>query len=830
MTTTLADRLRSLPDDALAALLRLRPDLVVPVPTDMAALAVRAQSRMSVARALDGLDEFTLLILDAARLTRESETGHTSVDAILGFAGPAPRGGDPATVRPAVDRLRALFLLHGPEHALQVAGGVDEVCSAYPAGLGRPARDLDPAAAHVCADPARLRRTLLAAPPQARAVLDRLAAGPPVGTVPPAGTNGAASAVGWLVEHRLLVPITPANAAGGLPAPASPVDGGAPPAAGNTVELPREVGLLLRRDTGPLGPLRPTPPVPPTADREPKAADSAGAGQAMEVVRHTEALLEALSADPPPLLRAGGLGVRETRKLARVTGLDEGTVGLLLEVAHAADLAGADEAPGGARLAGNDLQLLPTAGYEMWRASSLAQRWVRLARSWLTMPRQPGLIGQRDDRDRIVTALATEAQRVGAPAARLAVLTVLAGLEPGAAPGEDEVLALIAWHSPRRSRGRAAAHREALVEAAKLGVVGLGALTGYGRLLLAEQTAGADGAPTDPLGRRPDDQPDTDPDPVGGAAARALAGLLPEPVDHFLLQADLTLVVPGPPEAALAAELEAVTEPESAGGASVHRITGASLRRALDGGYHVDDLHALFRERSRTPVPQSLTYLIDDTARRHGGLRAGAAGAYLRSEDTALLTEVLADRRLETLGLRRLAPTVLITPHKTPRMLAALREAGYAPVAEDAAGALVLTRPKVRRAVGRPSTPGRGVLTDGLAVPNLSTPRLLGVVEQIRRGDAAARAARRAPDAVRAGNGSVRAQPHAHTQALAVLQQAVRDRSLVWVGYVDAHGSTASRLVRPVSIGGGYLRAEDERTEMLHTFALHRITAAVLDG
>lgn len=62
-----------------------------------------------------------------------------------------------------------------------------------------------------------------------------------------------------------------------------------------------------------------------------------------------------------------------------------------------------------------------------------------------------------------------------------------------------------------------------------------------------------------------------------------------------------------------------------------------------------------------------------------------------------------------------------------------------------------------------------------------------------------------------------------------MLQQAVRDKALVWVGYVDAHGATASRLVRPVSIGGGYLRAEDERTEMLHTFALHRITAAVLD-
>jgi hypothetical protein len=161
-------------------------------------------------------------------------------------------------------------------------------------------------------------------------------------------------------------------------------------------------------------------------------------------------------------------------------------------------------------------------------------------------------------------------------------------------------------------------------------------------------------------------------------------------------------------------------------------------------------------------------------------------------------------------------------------MLSALREAGYAPVPEDARGAAVLGRPRSRRAPARTPTPA----TDPLATPRLTTRRVLGLVEQIRRGDATARAARRAPVTVRAANGHTMdglTSVQAHTQALAVLQQAVRDRALVWVGYVDAHGAPASRLVRPVSIGAGYLRAEDERTEMLHTFALHRITAAVLD-
>ncbi|MEU5786198.1 helicase-associated domain-containing protein [Micromonospora purpureochromogenes] len=819
MTTSLADHLRALPDESLAALLQLRPDLVVPVPADVSALAIRAESRVSVARALDGLDQFTLQILDAARLTRHPEEGTTSTDAVLAMATAGPHPPAPTTVRAAVDRLRARFLLYGPEHALRVAGSVDEV-SAYPAGLGRPAAELDLRSAALCADPAKLRRTLLAAPPSARAILDRLAAGPPVGSVPPGAlqappvgaeddlppdaTNGGAptgSPIRWLVDARLLVQVS-----------------------AGTVELPREVGLLLRRDSGPLGPLRTSPPSVTAPPREPKAVDSAGAGQTMELVRHTEALLESLAAEPAPVLRSGGVGVRDLRRLARGVGLDEPATALVFEVAYAAGLLGELDVSGSTTgRYGADQQVLPTGGYEVWRAMSLAHRWEQLARAWLTMTRQVGLVGQRDDRDRPISVLSAEAERAGAPAARRAVLGVLADLEPATAPTPDEVLELLDWRAPRRSRGREAAHREVLAEAAQLGVTGLGALTSYGRLLLADVTEADERGGDDPLGLRSDAESG---DP--SSAVRALDALLPAPVDHFLVQADLSVVVPGPPDPALAAELDVVAEHESAGGASVHRITTASVRRALDAGYTADDLHALFRRRSRTPIPQGLTYLVDDVARKHGGLRLGSAGGYVRSDDEALLAEVLADRRLESMAFRRLAPTVLVTPYQVGRMLIALRDAGYAPVPEDTSGATVLSRPKTRRAPARASVSTRAL--DPLAAPKLAMPRLLGVVEQIRRGDAAARAARRAPAVVRGGAARVAAGPmpaHSHSEALAVLQQAVRDKALVWVGYVDAHGATASRLLRPVSIGAGYLRAEDERTEMLHTFALHRITAAV---
>src|SRR6266508_2886446 len=732
--SNLADYLRALPDDDLAALVRLRPDLVIPVPADFSALASRAQSRLSVARALDGLDRFTLEVLDALRLTRCPNT--TSVAAVLALT--AQGGNDEACVRAAVDRLRGLVLVYGHDAALHMVGCVDEVCSPYPAGLGRPAAELDEPAADLVRDAAGLRRTLLAAPPQARAVLDRLAAGPPVGTVAAAlRTPDQESPVGWLVAHRLLVPVT-----------------------NDTVELPREVALLLRRDAGPLGPMHPAPPAIDGTQRETRAVDQAAAGQAMEAVRSAEALIEGLAAEPPPVLRAGGVGVRELRRLARVAGVDAGGAALLLEVAYAAGLIGESVTENA------EAVLLPTLGYDSWRTSPIALRWSRLARAWLDMSRAPALVGQRDERDRLIAALSAEV----------------------------------------------------LAEAAALGITGLGALSGYARRLIESVDAEQD-ADGDPLGVQADlagDAPD---------AVAMLHDLLPEPADQVVIQADLTLVAPGPPAPDLAVELAAVTEPASA---NVFRVTAESIRQALDAGYAASDLHALFARRSRTRVPQALTYLVDDVARRHGGLRAGSAGAYLRSDDEALIAEVAADRRLAALSLRRLAPTVLTSPYAVSRLLAALREVGYAPVAEDATGAAVLTRPKARRAAARPPLPTRR--EDPLAMPRLSAPRLAGLVEQIRRGDAAARAARRAPVSVRATNGFAGPSgAQAHTQALAVLQQALRDRARVWVGYVDAHGAAASRLVRPISMGSGFLRAEDERTEMLHTFALHRITGAAIE-
>lgn len=210
-------------------------------------------------------------------------------------------------------------------------------------------------------------------------------------------------------------------------------------------------------------------------------------------------------------------------------------------------------------------------------------------------------------------------------------------------------------------------------EAELLGVTGRGALAAHGRALLS--TAG---------------------DRATRAAA-LLRPLLPEPLDHVLLQADLTAVAPGPLQPHLAETLHVLADIESKGGATVYRFTPESVRRALDAGRTAAELHAFLSAHSRTPVPQPLSYLVDDVARRHGRLRVGAASAYLRCDDDALISEVLADRRAAGLGLRRLAPTVLAAQADPGTLLERLRAMGLAPAAESAEGDVLITRADARR-------------------------------------------------------------------------------------------------------------------------------------
>lgn len=741
LPATLAAWLRTRSDEQLGALLATRPDVARPAPSDVVALATRLAVPVSVDRALDELDAATLQVLDTVLLSPTDGVARAELPALLPDV-PAD------VVDEAVQTLSTRALLWGEEelHA------PDQVRRAvrYPAGLGRRAVDLR----------VPLPRDLAAAlddlDADERAVLERLAGDRPVGHLPDtaAGTQTPARR---LLHKGLLARIDAIN-----------------------VELPREIGLALRGDH-PHGPARLRPDAEVTR-RDPARVDQQAAGAALEVIGRVADVLTALEEEPAGLLRSGGMGVRDQKRLARDLRMTEADVAFLVEVAHAAGLVDV----GGAH---RD-EWLPTRGYDVWREQDLPDRWAALAEGWLTSVRLISLVGQRDVAGKAVNVLAPDVVRQTAPALRRSALAVLAEHPPGTGLPADELVALLRWRTPRRA-DRLTPVPALLAEAERLGVVVQGVLGTGGRGLLR---AGADGA------------------------ADGMRALLPAPVDHVLAQPDLSLIAPGPLVAELAGVLAVVADVESSGGATVYRVTDGSVRRALDNGWSATDLHDFFARASRTPVPQALDYLVDDVARQHGRLRVGAIESYVRSDDHGLLSQVVNDRRTANAELRRLAPGVLVSGLGADEVLSVLRAAGYAPAGESAGGA-VLTRPPAKpRAVGR--RPG----TAPAAGPRpLAPDDVAATVREIRAGDAALAARRSDP---------VRQIPGVTTAStLELLSRAVREGLPVWLGYVDAQGSGSQRVVQPVSLVGGFLQGFDEGRGESRTFAVHRITSvSVVEG
>jgi hypothetical protein len=561
--------------------------------------------------------------------------------------------------------------------------------------------------------------------------------------------------------------------------------GGAP---GPTADLVH-AGLLVQRDARAVtlpwtvrlalderdGTRIDVPPELATSERDQSLVDRAAAGAAFELVRRTELLLDRWGTDPPPALKAGGLGVRDLRAATTLLHVETGVAAFVIETAWAAGLLDqgmTDDV---------DAAWLPTDAFDVWLRGSAAERWGTLLSAWLANPRQVSRVGGRIA-DRPVNALAPDLARSWLVGLRDDVLSELAGLAPGEtlAPGTGtpSVVDRIRWRRPRRPPGRLDEVPRLLAEAALLGLTGLDGCSGFGRTAL-EDTA---------------------------AAVEQLDALLPRPVDHVLVQADLTAIAPGPLEQELARRLALVADVESRGGATVYRFASTSVRRAFDAGWSAAEVHEFVGATSRTPVPQSLTYLIDDVARRFGTLRAGHAEAFLRSDDETALTELVHAPGAESLRLRRIAPTVVVSDVPLGTLLPRLRELGLAPVVEAVDGTVRVARPDVFRArSARRRTPPPQVRTAA---------RAASVVAAIRAGDRAAASRPARPTSV-----------STPADVIAVLRQAAESRGQLVIGYVGNDGTVAERLVTPERVEGGRLTAYDERSDSQRTFALHRITA-----
>lgn len=731
-------------DDRLIKLLRLRPDLTQPPPGTIAALAARAAARQSVNAATDDLDFLRLTVLDAL-LTLHADTTAVTVTALADALGDQA---DRTAVNAAVEGLRERALVWGDssgEGALRVVAEAASALPWYP-GQGTAERAALPEAEIIAA--------IEATDPPARELLDKLLDGSPVGRTRDAAPGTPSDRpVQRLLDAGLLRRLD-----------------------SDTVILPRLVGQVLRGEApGPVSLTTPDPTVSSTTARD---VDAVAAGAALDLLREVEIVIETLSATPISELRSGGLGVREVKRLTKATGIDESRLGLILEVAAAAGLIAPGmpepQPPGAA-----GPYWAPTVAADRFIESPTAVKWHLVVSAWLDLPGRPSLVGSRGPDGKPYAALSDALFSTAAPLDRRLLLEMLNDLSPGSGVDGPSASRSMLWRRPRwAARLQPEPVANLLTEAHAVGAVGRGALATPLRRMLAGE---------------PDD-----------AVINSMSKALPTPIDHFLLQADLTVVVPGPLERTLAEQLAAVATVESAGAAMVYRITEASVRKALDTGKTAGELHALFTRHSKTPVPQSLTYMIDDVARRHGQLRVGMAASFVRCEDAALLAHAVAAPATESVELRSLAPTVAVSQAPIADVLDALRNAGFAPAAEDSTGTIVDLRSRGCRV---PAPSRRRGYRHNLA----PTDQTLGAIVAVMRKVAATPSGMRLDPAV----------------AISELQHAAHHQESVVIGYVDPAGVATQRVVAPINVRGGQLTAYDPAAGRVREFAIHRVTSVV---
>ena len=720
-----SDYLRSVDDAAFLNLFNARPDLITPVPSDIASLAVRACSAPSLARAIDSLNQWQYQVLEASASINEP----FSEKQVIALT--------EKEAKTALAHLVMIGLIYPSDDGMRLPTQLREVMGAEPAGLG----------------PASLAKLKLSelddAPADAKKVLDRLTWGPPRGSVGDIKNPGPG--VGWLLEKKFLVPLDQ-----------------------RTVILTREVAIHLRG--GKVHKERfISQPKLNGSKRDERQVNLAAIANVSTVLRWVEELLNFWADEPADALRAGGLGVRELKIISNHLGVDESCTAFIAELAYLASLVSIDA----------DERILPSNKFDIWLMQTPADRWQMLASQWLITSRVSGLVGRAEAKN--VAALGPELDRVNAARVRALTLDLLRENE-GIAPEWKSFKEVISWRAPvrRNSSLQEELAEWTLREAEWLGITGQGAISKFGLEFL------------------------------NGDDLSSINEDLPKTVDHILIQSDNTAIAPGPLEHEISQALAMMAEIESRGGATVYRFTEATIRRALDHGKTGDEIKSFLIKTSKTPMPQPLEYLIADVAKKHGKLRVGNTSSFIRCEDTALISQIMNDKKLEILSLRRIAPEVVICDMDATDAMRVLREVGYLPAGESANG-MLLTGPKSNRSIAKPRPPR--------IIGEIETPTadvISAAIRVLRTGE---KSTHRQSKLRQVASEALGQLPRTTAnETMEILNQYITDEKTLSIGYADNNGGVTHRIIDPIRISAGALIAKDHATGEVQSFRIPRIT------
>jgi hypothetical protein len=276
------------------------------------------------------------------------------------------------------------------------------------------------------------------------------------------------------------------------------------------------------------------------------------------------------------------------------------------------------------------------------------------------------------------------------------------------------------------------------------------------------------------------------------AAQLAISKHFPATSNRIIVQADLSVVAPGPLTLEVEKKLRTFLEADKVGLASHFRLSALSLSYALETGLGVDQIRSALVEYSGKPLPQPVEYLLADVERRFGRLRVMAddtgASSFIEVHEPALAIELANDLRLRSLGLRQIETLRLFTKFSSDVAYFTLRENGHLAVRVSAKGKIVSPE---KIAFGEQTVSPVNAIEVTLA--------------KLRAADSSAGSS---DDDTR----------------LRQVQLAIKNKANIRVVYLGRDGAEYEFVLEPIGLANGRLRGRDRKADIERTLPLANIT------
>lgn len=279
---------------------------------------------------------------------------------------------------------------------------------------------------------------------------------------------------------------------------------------------------------------------------------------------------------------------------------------------------------------------------------------------------------------------------------------------------------------------------------------------------------------------------------------QSIESRMPTSVDRLIVQADLSLVAPGPLTTATEIRIREFADCEHIGFASTYRVNALSITLGMEGGLKAADIRALLVTLSGKDLPQPVEYLLRESEERFGRLLVHSTSieehSVATSSDPILLKSILNDPAMKPFGLVENSAGELACKFDSEVLYFGLREAGYAAIRAQSEQPDLASTPQI-------DSPAEVLDLEAAIVADLA---------RMREQDAKAGSAPDSDDVTRQ------------------IQLAIKNKARLNITVTTDAGVAHQFLLEPTGIANGRLRAKDRKADIERTLPLASITQVTL--